>query len=337
MSTRPPQQTLADMLHGFRATQMVHLAVKLGLADRLGDEPGTAEALAPALGVEVDPLFRVLRGLAYYGLLAHREDGRFELTATGALLRSDRPGALHDLFSFHTVEDRARRALLHTVQTGETAFDHVFGMHFFEHCEADPDFGARFNRLAGARTRSLADGIVDEYDFSRDTRVIDVGGGNGTLIAAILDANPHLEGVLFDRAAVIPDAKAHLADRPAASRCTFVAGDFFEQIPPLSGTFVMKSILHDWDDKRCRRILDNCHRAMDDGSRLLVIERVMPERVDPSTDEVESDVWLMAMCGGRERTEEELGKLLHSAGFRLDRVVPTAVRRSVIECTRAPR
>jgi len=337
MFAHSPQQTLSEMLHGFRATRMVHLAVGLGIADRLGDEPKMAEALAPALGVEVDPLFRVLRGLVFYGLLVHREDGRFELTETGSQLRTDRPGAMHDLFLFHTVEDRARSALLHTLQTEETAFDHVFGMHLFKHCEADPAFGARFNRLAGARTYRLAEAIVEGYDFSRHARIVDIGGGNGTLIAAILDANPDLEGVLLDRAAVIPDAKAHLADRPAASRCAFVPGDFFEAIPSQSGTFVMKSILHDWDDMRCHRILDNCHRAMDDDSTLLVIERVMPERVDTSTDEVESDVWLMAMCGGRERTEEELRALLLSAGFRLERVFPTVVHRSVLECARIPR
>ncbi|HNN96794.1 MAG TPA: methyltransferase [Pseudomonadota bacterium] len=339
MSDSSASEALLAMVHGYQASQMVYAAAKLGIADHLKDGPLSAEQVASRVGADQEQMFRFLRGLAMHGVLTRNHQGLFALTAVGELLRSDRPSSLHDYVLFVDSEPmyQAWSGLWRSVLSGGVAFERVNGVAFFDHCVKNPEFGTRFNHLAGRRTHAVAAALVAAYDFSSVTQVMDVGGGNGTLIAEILEANRHLHGILFDMPSVIVDAQRYLQERGLLPRCQLVGGSLFESIPQFDGLVLLKSILHDWDNAHCAQILEACRKAMSAASKLLVIERVMPEGTDRAKSTIASDLDMMVMVGGAERTEAEFRALLESAGFTLCRVIPTESDRSVLECQCMPR
>ena len=324
--------TLESLLFGYRLTQLVHVVATLGVADRLADGPRTAAELAPLVGANADALHRVLRALASLGIFSQDAEGRFGLTEEGQRLRADAPGSMR-LPAITYGEPwwwRAWGGLLDAVRTGETAFDKVHGVDLFGYLSGDAHAAGLFNGIMHVMTTEQAAAIAAGYDFSETRRLLDIGGGHGALAAAILRRNPHATALLFDRPSVVEGAGARLAELGIADRCSLVGGDFFVSVPGGADTITLKDILHDWDDARALSILRNTRRAMDEGARLLLIERVLPPGDAPSPGKL-VDITMLVLTGGRERTEEEYRALLEAAGFTLRRVVTINGETAVIE------
>jgi len=331
-SATPPDLALFQMMYGFMASQLIYVAARLGIADHMRDGAGTGAELAEKVGATEEPLRRVMRGLVNIGVLTEDEGGRFGLTPLGEYLRSDTPGSLRELAILSGEEFYpAWGALLNTVKSGQTAFDHAFGTGFFQHLGQNSEAGERFNNFMVSLTTDTAVAVLDAYDFSPFRRVVDVGGGYGPLLAAILQANPGMEGVLFDTEAIIEGAKSYLEGAGVLEHCYLVAGDFFESVPDGGDLYMLSQILHDWDDARCVKILETCREAMRPNGRLLLLEAIMPEHVAEPTPVVDSDLIMLAITGGRERTEAEYRDLLAASGFNLTRIVPTQSPTCIIE------
>ncbi len=326
-------ETVRQLIMGFRATQLIAAAAEFGLADLLADGPRGSAELADLAGAHPDALHRVLRALAQLGVVAMLDDGRFSLTPLGQALRTDGPGSLHPVARFWGTEvsQRPWLALQHSIRTGETAFDHVLGMNTFEYLEAHPGQAAIFNDGMTSLTIQATAAVIAAYDFSPLGTIVDVGGGNGTLIAAILRAHPEPRGVVFDLPHSREGALQYLRDQKLADRCEFVGGDFFESVPTGGDAYLLKWIIHDWDDRRSVALLRTCRRAMTPDSRLLLVERLLPTGNQPAPDAVFADVTMLVSTGGRERTEAEYRALLEAADLRLVWIVPTTTPFSVLE------
>jgi len=320
-----PDARLAALMDGYLTSQVLFVAARLGIAGVLAKAPQTAAAVAEAVGADPRSLHRVMRGLAMVDVLEEYQDGRFGLTALGAALRSDLPGSLHGAmlprgeFYFQAAAD-----LLGAVRDGNVAFERVFGMPVFDYLAQQPEASGAFQQSMSARSRREAVDIIDAYDFHCFNRIVDVGCGEGGLLAAILRAQPHLHGIGFDHPAVIERATTHDAGTELAPRCTWQAGDFFVEIPPGGDVYLLSRVIHDWDDDAARRILRNCHRAMSDGATLLILDAVLPERAKNDPAAIRLDLTMLLLTRGRERTGAEFEQLLRGAGFEVVRVVPTA-------------
>jgi hypothetical protein len=225
---------------------------------------------------------------------------------------------------------RAWGDMLHSVRTGEPAFEHHFGMGVFEYFAQNSEASAVFNEAMTGWTAQLAGAVVDSYDFSPFGTVVDVGGNQGTLLAAILRSQPRVRGILFDQPHVVASAGELLTAAGVADRCARVGGDFFEAVPTGGGAYVLASVLHDWDDDRCVAILTRCREVMRDPGKLLVVELVLPEGDEPFFGKW-LDLHMLVMASGRERTAAEYGTLFRAAGFELARVVPTPAGASIVE------
>jgi SAM-dependent methyltransferase len=323
------------MITANRVTQLVYVAATLGLADLLSDGSLDADALVRQTGADPVAFRRFLRGLVTIGLLEHRPDG-FALTPLGQWLRSDVPGSLRPIVLLMARQPlwNAWGRLADSVMTGApSARPQSDGVFLDRHVE-DPEYGAVFDEAMAAGSTASAPAILAAYDFSRFKRIVDVGGGQGALLAAILRATPGAIGVVFDLAPVIAGARERMEAQGIADRWELVAGDCFERVPAGGDAYLMKLVIHDWDDERSRTILRNCRRAIRPDGRLLLIEPVMPEEVDTSErarDIVLTDLHMLVATGGRERTEEEFRALYRDAGFRLTRVVPTTLPLSIVE------
>ena len=335
-----PALTLIDLLNGYRVTQALYVAARLGVADRLADGPQGSEELAHMTGAHPGALRRLLRALASFGVFAEEADGRFALTEVGALLRDNVPGSLRAGVIFYG--DRrhwgAWAKLEQSVTSGETVWGPRAASAFFEMNTKDPEGAAIFNAAMTSFTSAFDAAVVAAYDFSRLATLIDVGGGHGALISSILRANPGLRGILFDIPPVIEGARTRIAAAGLADRLGVVAGDVFASVPSGGDAYLLKWIIHDWDDEHSLTILRNCHRAMKPDARLLLVERVVPERIDPSADTQSTllaDLNMLVLAGGHERTAAEYRTLLGAAGFALARILPATTRLSVIEATRA--
>lgn len=315
------------MVFGYMASQVIHVAARLGVADVLRDGAKSSDELAAATGSHAPSLHRLLRALACLGVLGEVEPGRFELTSLGTPLQTEAADSVRDLTMLFC-DDAMWRSwgnLLHGVQTGETAFDHVVGMGAFEYFARNPELSATFNQAMAEDARNVAPHVIAAYDFSRFGTVVDVGGGNGTLISAILEATPGLDGVLFDTPAGVEAAPKVLTSAGVADRCQILEGDFFESVPQGGDAYVLKSVIHDWDDDRGGVILGNCRRAMPADGRLVLVEPVLRPKVESAEimGMVMSDLNMLVNTGGRERTEAEFQALFTSAGFELTAVSPT--------------
>jgi hypothetical protein len=328
--------TLRRLIYGFRMTQMLAVLARLGVPDALRGGARSAEALAAQVGADAPALRRVLRALAGEGLLAERPDGCYELTPLSELLCSDAPGSLRDVASLYGEPWlwQAYGALLHSVRTGGAAFEHAHGEAFYAYLERHADAAAAFQRTMSGFTAHETDAIVAACEQAGVLRgsitVVDIGGGHGALLAALLQRHAPLRGVLFDTAAVAAAARQALRDAGLGARCHCVAGDFFEAVPADGDVYIAKSVLHNWRDEQAIAILRSCRRAMRAHARLLIAERVV--EAGPSGSEAKLfDINMLVTAGGLERTAGEYAVLLQAAGLRLQRVLPTASPLSVLE------
>jgi SAM-dependent methyltransferase len=327
-----PHDQVRKMMRGFEQSQLIYVAVKLGIADLLQDGSGDAQTLGIRAGIEPSLMYRVMRGLAWCGLVRHAEDDSFSLTRLGRCLRSDADDSLCDhVRCVGEIEWPAWSALLHAVRTPDTAFEHAFGAKFYDYLAQNAEAGAYFDRMMGVSTAPVARAVVEAYDFSSVETIADIGAGNGTLVTAILRANTHLRGILFDLPSVIARTAEQLEGSDVAGRLQAVGGNFFTEVPAGADTYLMRWVLHNWSDDQCARVLENCHRAMRPSGRLLVLEQVMPPRVDPSTETVSLDLGMLVHLGGCERTEDEFRQLLRRGGFQWTRTIPTAVSTQILE------
>ncbi len=323
---------LRRMIVGYRLSQALHVAAKLGIADLLAEGPRRAEDLAEVTGSHPSSLYRVLRLLASEGVFEEREEGRFTLTPLAEPLRNDAPDSLRARAVFDVEEWNWHPwgNLLHSTKTGGSAFDHTYGVAVFDYLKETPEAATSFDSLMAAQTRPWALSVADTYDFADIGTLVDVGGGYGALIAAILTAYPHLKGVLVDLPHVVAGVQPKLEEAGLAGRCETVAGDFFQSVPDGGDAYMLKHVLHDWDDDRCVSILNNCRRAISDEGRVLVIEILIAPGNEPDYGKY-LDLNMLVLTKGRERTEEQYRTLFEAAGFGLSRVVPTGSELSIIE------
>ena len=327
----PAPVALLRMLTGYWVSKALNVAAELGIADLLRDGPRTSDELADRCGVHPQALYRLLRALASVGVFTEGEKGRFGLTPAADLLRSDVPGSMRALARMYGSEQyRAWGDLLESIRTGEPAFDRLFGTGYFEYLAHDPEANAVFNDAMTGWTAQLAESVVTAYDFDGSGVLVDVGGGHGMLLATVLRAHPAMRGILFDLPHVAATAKPLLEEAGVAARCEAVGGDFFDSVPAGGTYYLLAQILHDWDDERCRVILDNCRRAMLADGRLLIVEQVLPPANDPSLGKW-LDLHMLVLLTGRERSHAEYAALLDSAGFELANVVPTSSGASIVE------
>ena len=335
-SDEEAEVTLDRMIEGYKDTQFVALAARLGIADLLGDGPLTSDQLADATGSDPDALFRALRVMAVRGIFAELPERRFTITPISDLLRTQHPVSRREVAVFDAGPwYRAYGALAHTVATGENAFRHVHAVSLFEYLANHPDEARMFDRRMTSFSRAEIPQIVEAYDFSGARTVVDVGGGEGRLVSAILGAPPALQGVVFDLPHVVGGAEHRLREGGVTDRCTIVGGDFFESVPAAADLYLLKWIIHDWEDNDAVKILSNCARAMDPAGRVVLAEVVIGA-ANSGDDGPLLDVHMMVLPGGRERTEAEFAQLFAAAGLRLTRVIVTSGIMCLLEAELAP-
>ncbi len=329
-SDESPTVALRRLIGGYRVSQALYALVALGVPDLLHEEPRTAADLAPSVSAHPDALLRLLRTLAVHGVLREDAQGRFALTAVGEGLRPGAQGGLSGLAGYlgrpHHWD--AWGALLHSVRTGETAFEHLHGTDVWTYRAQHPEEGEAFQRFMTHNTEGLHAALLGAYDFSGFRQVVDVGGGEGVLLAALLRAHPHLRGVLFDQPQVAAVAEARLRGEGLAECCAVVGGSFFDGVPAGGDAYLLKLVLHDWEDERAALILRRVREAMPPDATLLVIERVLD---DANLDGALSDLNMLVVTGGRERRLEAYGALLTGAGFSAPRAVPTRAGVQLLE------
>jgi hypothetical protein len=331
----PPREAVQQLLNAAWAAHAVRAMAALGLADRLAAGPRTPGALADATGAHAPTLARFLRTLAALGLCATEADGRVRLTPRGEVLRADAPGSVRPYaLAIHAPHvDRAWDDLPEAVRTGEPAFPRVHGLGLWDYLAARPEEQALFDAAmtGGADVRARA--LLEARDLSGIGTLVDVGGGQGRLLAAALTATSGLRGVLFDRPEVLPGAEAFLSTTGVEDRCALVGGDFFAALPPGGDAYVLAIVIHDWADDEATAILRACHRAMAPGAKVWLIEQV----VEPGDayDRVKLlDLLMLVLFGAQERTEAQYRALLEGAGFERVAVHPTATPYSVVEAVR---
>jgi len=331
MSASTPQEEMGRLISGYWMTQALYVAAKLGIADLLKAGPRSIDDLAAQTQSHPRSLYRLLRGLASIGIFAQNERNQFELTPLAELLRSDVPGsqwaaAVSSGSTFY----RAWGEMLYSVKTGGTAFDKVFGSPVFDYLSNHPEEAALFDRtMVSVHGRETA-AMLEAYDFSGIRLLADVGGGNGSVLTEALQKYPKLHGMLYDLPNVVERAKPLLAEASLAGRCQAIGGSFFESVPAGADAYLLRHIIHDWDDEKSLIILRNIHRAIGPSGRLLLVESVIPEGNEPSFGKL-LDLAMLVIPGGLERTAEEYRRLYDEAGFRLTRIVPTSAEVSFIE------
>jgi SAM-dependent methyltransferase len=331
-----PTDVMLQMMSGFWVSRGIYIVAKLGIADYLKDGAKTAEELASLTETNADSLYRILRMLAMVGVFYQDDENCFALTPLSETLLSDAPASLREsaIIEMGEVHYEAWGNLLHTVKTGDIAFDSHFGMNIWQYFEKHPENARTFNRYMANASALLNDAIGKTDVFKDSRRIVDVGGGLGGMISAILKANPHLEGVLFDAPSVVEKSKEFLAEKNLSDRCRAVGGDFFEEVPVGGDVYTMRWIIHDWDDQKSIRILKNIRRVIPENGKLILAEAVVPENVQPHYSKF-FDLIMLTITGGRERTESEYRALLGNAGFKLKRIIPTDSFLSIIEAVPA--
>ena len=326
-----PAQIL-QIITNFWTCRAVYVLARLGIPDLLKSGPKTAGELAESTGMHAPSLYRLLRALASTGILASHPDGRFALTPLSELLVTDAPGSMRWFVVSELGQEHypAWGNFMHSIKTGEIAFDNHFGLDIWEYFQQHPEDAAVFNDSMSGMTAIVNEQITSRYDFSGFSKIVDVGGGHGGLITSILNANPKAFGVLFDAEQVIAGARTKIEAAGLADRCAAIPGDFFKAVPAGGDAYIMKWIIHDWDDERAIRILRNIRTQMPQHGRVIIVECVVPEGDEPDFSKF-FDLNMMVMTGGKERTAREFDQLLAAAGFRFLRVIPTETPTSIVE------
>ena len=331
MAEASAHQQLDRMITGYWTSQAIYAAAKFGIADHLEDGPRTVAELANASATNADALYRLLRALASVGIFAEEESERFSLTPLAEALRSDVPGSKRALALMSGDEQfRTWAEIDYSIRTGKIAFDKVFGEPIFDYLGKHPEKARIFDEaMVGIHGRESS-AVLDAYDLSGIGTIADVGGGNGSQITEILKKYPGTKGILFDLPHVVERAKGRIQASGLQDRCKLVPGSFFDSVPAGAYAYVLRHIIHDWDEEKCLTILRNCHRAMSADSKLLVIESVIPSGNEPFGGKF-LDLVMLLIPGGKERTEPEYRKLLEQAGFELARVIQTGTEVSILE------
>lgn len=322
-----PADHAFELVNGFRFTQLVYAAVELRIPDLLATEPRSLEELSSATGIESGRLHRMLRGLIALGVL-RESGGRFANTDVAELFRDGVAGSRRAQLRMLVPESyRNWDHFLETLRTGVTGQSLAHDATLWELISRDPDFGARFNDAMAGNSEDSSAFVASSGDFSQATTVVDVGGGEGSLLAGVLAAHPGLRGIVYDLPAGLAQTAAYLATHGVADRVDVVTGSFFESVPE-GEVYLLKDILHDWDDERASDILKVCRRAMKSKARLMVVERMVPSVVEARPAHANAtiiDLQMMVQLGGKERTLDEMEDLLESAGMKLEKFTPGGV------------
>jgi len=331
---------LLNLIAGSWTSDALAAAVELNLPDLLASGARTAADLADATQCEPGALARLLRALVAIDVCVEEAGGAFAITPMGARLREDHPQSLHfwSIYWAHSMRPLWSH-LSESVRTGQSVRKALTGFDGFERQQRDPAAAALFNKTMVELTRLVASDVARSYDFTAVRTVVDIGGGYGELMIDVLRQAPQLKGTLFDLPHAIDGAQRSLAEADLSARCDCVAGDFFECVPPEADLYILKSILHDWPDDRARTILENCRRAMPLGARLLIVERMRPDRAhscETHRQIARSDLAMLLGLGSQERSETEFHELLASAGFAVVRVDSVALAFSLIEAVLVP-
>lgn len=331
----PPEAVLTQMAFGALLTQALYVAARLGVADLLAAGPRKVAELAAETGTHERSLYRLLRSLAGAGVFAEVEPQTFGLTPLADPLRSDAPSSMRNgvIFMGEAWHFGVWANLLYSVRTGQPAWGHTHGAEVFEYFAANPEQAEIFNGAMTDMSVGTAPAVVAAYDFSGFGTLADIAGGHGYLLAQILKVTPNLSGILFDVPPVVEGAAALLEREGVAERVERVAGDFFQSVPR-ADAYIMKHIIHDWDDERAAQILKNINAAMGEQGRVLIVETVVPEGNGPHYSKL-LDLEMLVSPGGVERTAEEYAALLSAAGLKLSRIIPTLSPFSIVEAVRA--
>jgi hypothetical protein len=332
-------QRMIQLATSYRLSQAIYVFTKLGIADLLAKGPKSPDELAAAAGAHAPSLYRLLRVMTACSVVTEPSPGMFALAPSGSCLRRDAPDSVSSTVLLFGSENfwTTWGDLLHCVCTGETAFSHLFGIGgTFDYLTTHPEDAALFNAGMADMVALTATAIISAYDFSSAHVVVDVGGGGGALISAILNAHPRLRGVLFDLPRVVEAAEGKLEGLGISNRCKTVGGDILSSVPGGGDVYLLSRVIHDWDDEKSILILRNCRAAMARTSKLLLAERTIPETIEPGLHvqaQLLSDLNMLVRNGGRERTDNEYSALFAAAGLRLNRTIPTGIEIGLIEAT----
>ncbi|MFF4442357.1 methyltransferase [Streptomyces sp. NPDC001621] len=316
-----------QLVFGTLAARALHTAIELRVVELIGDQRKSATELAQEAGTAPQPMLRLLRALAALRLLEETEPGTFAVTAAGTLLDPGRPGSMTPLItSSGTMEEMMKPGWEHltdSLRTGDTSFMKVFGKDFFSYLKDHPERSEGFNEAMSQATRSTAAALPGAYDFSRFNAVADIGGGDGTLLAAVLREHPALTGILYDTAEGLSQAPQTLRRDGLEDRCSAIPGDFFVSVPQGADAYLIKSILHDWPDEKCVTILSHIRAVLPAGGRVLIVEPVLSEVADPrAVGQYLGDLNMLVNWGGRERTRAEFDAMCRLAGLEVVSVMP---------------
>lgn len=328
--TPDPDEILGGLLFGFLGTQLLYVVSDLGIADLIGGEPETVDALASQAGASPDLLYRYLRALAALGVFAEVEERAFAQTPASRLLRRDADSGWHEFTIVYGSVYRAFAEALPAVRSGENMFERASGSGWWEWLAARPDLAAVFNRAmqAGAEMRITA---LNDFPWREVETVVDVGGGNGTLLIGLLEQHPHLHGVVFDLPEVAAAASARIAAASLGDRCAVEQGSFFDSAPEGGDVYLLAKVLHDWDDAAAIQILQRVRASATSAARLLVLDSVITSGAASRSTKL-LDLVMLALVDGRERTTEEWRDLLGKGGWR-----PVSIEDGLIEAQAAVR
>jgi hypothetical protein len=325
------------LLNGALVARLVHAAAELKIADCLANEPRDSESLARDTGTHTPSLQRLLRALAAIGILHETNDRRYTLTPLGGTLRTGVAGSMWAwaLLVFSDDLGRAWDALPHAVRTGENAFHHIFGVDYWTRLATRPEAARLFDEAMQSLTQGVSGLLITHYPFNNYNWIVDVAGGNGSLLLPVLQRHPTMRVTVFDLPHVADAARARIAAAGLTNRCEAIGGDMFVALPRGADAYVLKGVIHDWDDKEALAILRNCRASMSDTSKLLLIDRILPEQIDPEDPSARGnfiqDIQMWLNVNGRERTEQEFRDLLAQASLRLSQIVPVPGPLKVME------
>jgi predicted O-methyltransferase YrrM len=344
-AARSPSEAMVSLIQGAWLAKALHVAVVLRIPDHLLSGPKTLSELAAATGTHAGALRRLMSALSEEGIFAVDDRDEFSLTPLGATLRTDMPDSLHAwvLLMLGKVNAAAWDDLMHSMRTGQSAFEHRYRMDLWRYCAAHPDYAELFDSAMASFTKTYVAEVLRSYSFSEFTEIVDVGGGDGSLLMSILRQYPDIRGTVFDLPEVADRTHRWIADAGLAHRCLAVGGDAAAEVPPGADGYILSRVLHDWHDDAARRILTNCCKALARGGRVLVIERALPDGSAPRTRRADrtisdthmTDLNMLVMTTGRERTIGEYVELFRAAGLELVNVVATGRALNVIEARAA--
>jgi len=338
--TNPPEvspeaaaaQHIMQLSTGYIASTCVYLAVKLRIPDLLEAAPRTSTELARELNVNEDALYRVLRTLVSLGLFEEKGSRTFANNLATSMLRTKTPGSMYDmaLWMSDPFHFQIYANALHSVQTGKPAVEETFGVPVFEYFSKNREESEVFNNAMTMFSAMVIPAVLEAYDFSGIGTIVDIAGGHGRVLTSILQKYPSMRGVLFDLDHVLAGARPAIESLGLSDRCRTVSGDFFKSVPEGGDAYIMKHIIHDWDDDQAATILKNIRSAMNRGGRVILLESVVAPGSQPDFAKI-IDLEMLLLPGGRERTQQEFRDLFVRAGFELTRVIPTKSPLSVIE------